>query len=110
VAAIRAGGVKQWEKLFVNLRSSCITDATERGYSEKMMDAMFGNTAAVRRIHYIQFRKEKEYAKVLQDNEYLLKTLREGVTENTLSSMEINELLILRDLLVNRFGIGKKAG
>ena len=34
----------QWAKLFVNLRSSCITDMVERSYTEKTLDAIFGNT------------------------------------------------------------------
>ena len=109
VAAIRASGLEVWEKLFLNLRSSCITDMVERGYSEKTLDAMFGNSPAVRSRHYIQFRKEKEYAKVLQDNENFLQKFRAGMSENVLSESEIRELLVLRDLLVNQFGTGKKA-
>ena len=58
---------------------------------------------------YVQFRKEKEYAKVLKDDARLLSLLREGVDENEIFSMEIDELLVLRDLLVNRFGTGKIA-
>ena len=110
VSAIRASGVEQWAKLFVNLRSSCITDAVERGYKEKTLDSIFGNSAVVRSRHYVQFRKDKEYAKVLQDNERSLQMLREGVEENVFSKMEIDELLVLRDLLVNRFGTGRKVG
>ena len=52
----------------------------------------------------------KEYAKVLQDDERLIKMLREGVDENALTKGEINDILALRDLLVNRFGAGKQAG
>jgi len=108
--AIRESGVKCWEKLFVNLRSSCITDMAERGYSEKTLDAMFGNSAAIRSRHYVQFRKEREYARVLADDAAMLQKLREGGAENVLSSMEIDDLLVLRDLLVSHFGSGKKAG
>jgi hypothetical protein len=108
VRAIRSSGVEQWTKLFINLRSSCITDMVERRYSEKMLDAMFGNSAAVRSRHYIQFRKEKEYAKVLEDDARLQKMLREGGVENSFLSQDIDELLVLRDLLVNRFGTGRK--
>ena len=64
----------------------------------------------VRSRHYVQFRKEKEYAKVLQDDERLLKMLREGVDENALTKGEIDDILVLRDLLVNRFGTGRQAG
>ena len=109
VAAIQASGVEQWNKLFVNLRSSCITDMVERGYKEKTLDAMFGNSAVVRSRHYIQFRKDKEYAKALKDDAHLLALLREGVDENDIFSMPLDEILVLRDLLVNRFGTGRKA-
>ena len=87
-----------WTKLFVNLRSSCITDFVERGYKEKTLDAIFGNSAMIRSRHYVQFRKEKEYAKVLKDDARLLTLLREGIDENEIFSMEIDELLVLRDL------------
>ena len=109
VAAICAAGVELWAKLFVNLRSSCITDMVERRYSEKMLDAMFGNSSIVRSRHYIQFRKDKEYAKALEDNARLLKMLREGVVEDVLSPEEMGDLLVFRDLLVKRFGTGRKA-
>jgi len=108
-SAIRAAGVEQWVKLFVNLRSSCITDMVERGYMEKTLDAIFGNSAMVRSRHYVQFRKDKEYAKVLADDARLLTLLREGADENDIFSLPIDELLVLRDLLVNRFGTGKIA-
>jgi len=107
--AIRASGVTKWEKLFLNLRSSCITDMVERGYSEKTLDAMFGNSTAVRSRYYIQFRKEKEYARVLKDDVRLLELVRSGADENDLFSIPIGELLALRDSLVRRFGTGKTA-
>jgi len=109
IAAIRVSGVKPWEKMFLNLRSSCITDMVERGYKEKTLDAMFGNSAMVRSRYYVQFLKDKEYAKALKDDAHLLALLREGVDENDLFSMPNDELLVLRDLLVNRFGTGRKA-
>jgi hypothetical protein len=74
-----------------------------------MLDAMFGNSAAVRSRHYVQFRKEKEYAKALEDDARLQKMRCEGAVEDVLSSSEIDELLVLRDLLVNRFGTRKGA-
>jgi hypothetical protein len=82
----------------------------DRRYSEKTLDAIFGNSALVRSRYYIQFRKEKEYARVLADDAHIVKMLREGVDEKELSLEKINELLVLRDLLVNHFGTGKKAG
>jgi len=108
-AVICASGVERWEKLFINLRSSCITDMVERGYQEKTLDAMFGNSAVIRSRHYVQFRKDKEYAKVLKDDARVLKLLREGVDENDLFSMPKDELLVLRDLLVKHFGSGRIA-
>jgi hypothetical protein len=66
---------------------------------------MFGNSSSIRQRHYVQFRKDREYAKALQDNERILKMFREGVDENDLS---LDELLSLRDLLSSR--INKKAG
>ena len=109
VARIGASGVVRWTKLFTNLRSSCITDMVERRYSEKMLDAMFGNSAPVRSRHYVQFRKDKEYAKALAEDARLQKMFRDGVVESSLSFDEIDDLLVLRDLLVNRFGTGRKA-
>ena len=102
---IRAGGVEQWCKLFINLRSSCITDFIERGYTEKALDSVFGNSAAIRRLHYVQFRKEREAPR----RRSLADVLRKGNDENDLFSMENEQLLVLRDLLVNRFGTGKIA-
>jgi hypothetical protein len=110
LSAICASGVEGWEKLFVNLRSSCITDMVERRYSEKMLDSMFGNSTVVRQRHYVQFRKDREYAKALQENERILKMLRDGVDENDISLRESEDILALRDILVRRFGVGKMAG
>jgi site-specific recombinase XerD len=108
--AIRASGVERWVKLFVNLRSSCITDMVERRYSEKMLDSMFGNSTVVRQRHYVQFRKDKEYAKALEENERLLTLLHEGVDESDVPLQAMDDLLLLRDILVRRFGTGNKAG
>jgi site-specific recombinase XerD len=40
---ILRAGFEQYPKLFVNMRSSCITDLDALGYSEKTLDAIFGN-------------------------------------------------------------------
>ena len=50
------------------------------------------------------------YAKVLADDARMLEKLRTGADENALSLLKTYELLVLRDLLVSRFGTGKKAG
>jgi len=46
---------------------------------------------------------------MLQDDARLLSLLREGVDENDIFLKATDELLVLRDLLVNRFGTGKIA-
>jgi site-specific recombinase XerD len=106
---IEKAGLTRWPKLYVNLRSSCITDLCDFGYSEKTLDAIFGNSTEVRKSHYIQLQKEKEYKKVLADNASVVDLLcRNGGTfENTEKDISLREILELRDLLVSRFGAGK---
>ncbi|MDR3235081.1 MAG: hypothetical protein LBT46_15710 [Planctomycetaceae bacterium] len=38
---------------------------------DQLLDAVFGNSAAVRSRHYVQFCKDKESAQVLYDDEIL---------------------------------------
>jgi site-specific recombinase XerD len=103
--AIEKSGLERWPKLFVNLRSSCITDLEKFGYSEKTLDAIFGNSAEVRRKHYLQLQKEKAYAQVLSDNELLQKD--KNVTVLNLEKLKsCTNLLDLRDFLVSQFGTG----
>ena len=52
---------------------------------------------SIRRLHYVQFRKEREYGKMLQDDARLLSLLREGVDENDIFLKATDELLILRE-------------
>ena len=54
--------------------------------------------------------KDHLYAKVLADDARLLEKLRSDDPQRALSTLEIDELLVLRDLLVSRFGIGKSVG
>jgi len=114
LAVIRASGVPVWLKLFVNLRSSYITDLVGRGYSEKTLDAIFGNSARVRNLHYVQFLKDKEYGNVLADAERLRSLSVENVVKNAakfdVESLDEVELLRLRDWLLKRYGTGKQAG
>jgi hypothetical protein len=102
-------GLTRWPKLFVNLRSSCITDLAGMGYSEKTLDAIFGNSTEVRKSHYIQLQKEKEYKKVLADNESIVKLLCQngGTFESEEKEIPLHEILALRDLLVSRFPLEK---
>jgi hypothetical protein len=106
---IERAGITRWSKLFVNLRSSCITDLCDLGYSEKTLDAIFGNSTKVRKAHYIQLQKEKEYKKVLADNEAIVKLLCKngGSFERDKKEIPLHEILALRDLLVSRFPIEK---
>ena len=113
VFAIKQSGVPVWKKLFINLRSSCITDFVERGYSEKTLDAIFGNSALVRSRHYVQFRKEREYSRVLQEDECLLKLYRNGIdldVSDDLLLRKIRQILVSPEVLVSEFGAVKKAG
>jgi site-specific recombinase XerD len=102
-------GIEQYPKLFVNLRSSCITDLDALGYSEKTLDAIFGNSAEVRRIHYLQLQKKEAYKKVLADNEAILYNkdfLSNNIQNNAENLLSCKNLLALRDFLVSCFGAG----
>jgi hypothetical protein len=106
---LEQNNIDRWSKLFVNMRSSCITDIDGMGYSEKTLDAIFGNSTEVRKIHYIQLQKEKEYKKVLNDNAAIVQLLCQNggtfVTES--KDVPLQEMLALRDLLLKRFPINK---
>ncbi|MDR1963817.1 MAG: hypothetical protein LBQ50_08560, partial [Planctomycetaceae bacterium] len=72
------------------------------------LDAIFGNSAAVRKIHYLQFQKEQEYKKVLSENATLFDRLK-NENIDTLNAKNINtykNILELRDFLVDNFGAG----
>jgi site-specific recombinase XerD len=106
---LERAGIDRWQKLYVNMRSSCITDLDALGYSEKTLDAIFGNSAEVRRIHYLQLQKEDAYKKVLADNEAILykKDKTDNNIENSVEKLlSCKNLLALRDLLVSCFGAG----
>jgi site-specific recombinase XerD len=106
---LERAGVARWQKLYVNMRSSCITDLDALGYSEKTLDAIFGNSAEVRRTHYLQLQKEEAYKKVLSDNEAILykKNKSANNMDNNMEKLlSCKNLLALRDLLVSQFGTG----
>jgi site-specific recombinase XerD len=124
IKAIDQSGMKRWAKLFVNLRSSCITDLDERGYSEKTMDAIFGNSAVVRKRHYVKFRRDREYAKVLRDDAALHDSqccsghdsqccftdqLRDRLQQTVISEAEKDEFFVVMNLVLDRFGAGRRA-
>ena len=94
--AIHHAGVTQWEKLWINMRSSFVTDLARMGYDEKTMDAIIGNTAAVRRKHYIQFDKRRAYERVLADAERIF-------SEESTKSAVVQDLIpLLREFMANR--------
>jgi hypothetical protein len=101
--------IERWPKLFVNLRASCIMDLVDCGYSEKTLDAIFGNSTEVRKAHYIKLQKEKEYKKVLADNELIVKLLCQngGTFESDPQDVLLQQILTLRDLLISRFPVEK---
>lgn len=51
IAAINAAKVKQWEKLWVNMRASCRTDLEDE-YPVHVCDAWLGHSAKVAKDHY----------------------------------------------------------
>lgn len=57
-----------WPKLFVNCRSSCITEYENLGYDSKTLDRMFGNSSQVRYKHYRQFRRDEATERILRDS------------------------------------------
>ena len=64
--AIQSAGFDVWPKMFVNLRSSIITEFEEMGISEKTIDAIFGNSSKVRKRYYIKHRQKEEFERVLK--------------------------------------------
>ena len=94
--AIRKSGVEQWVKLWINLRSSFVTDLVRIGYDERTIDAIVGNSAAIRRKHYIQFDKRRAYDRVLADAERIF-------SEDSSRNAALQELLpLLREFLESR--------
>jgi hypothetical protein len=65
---MQKAGLKVWEKFFINQRSSCQTDKERLGWSRSVMDAVFGNSEAIRIQHYIQPLPDEDYAKLGQQN------------------------------------------
>jgi hypothetical protein len=90
--AIMSAGVERWPKLFINLRSSCITDFVTIGYTEKALDSMFGNSARIGELHYVQFRKESEYRRMLEDNRCLADYLRYRIDSDIVTILEPSDL------------------
>jgi integrase len=97
-SALKRSGIPQWEKLFINLRSSFITDLHKMGYDEKTLDAICGNSALVRKKHYVQFERRVAYRKVLDDNERMY--IDDVPVEQQGFRLILEEVQLLRKLLV----------
>jgi integrase len=59
--AVKAAGLKPWNKIFVNLRSSCITDKDRLNWSEETQNKVFGNSKIIRGKHYVQELRDEEF-------------------------------------------------
>lgn len=57
VRIINRAGIKQWPKLFNNLRSSCETELVEK-FPIHVVAAWLGNSSAIASKHYLQIRDE----------------------------------------------------
>jgi hypothetical protein len=95
--ALQKLGKEMWPKPFVNMRSSCITDFVTIGYTDKALDSMFGNSVRVRERHYVQFRKEFEYRRVLDDDRSLSDYFRYRKEEGEKGQLEP---LLIRELVL----------
>ena len=95
--AVQRAGLERWPKLWTNLRSTRITELIKLGYSEKTLDNIFGNSAAIRSKHYEQWQREEEYRRVLADNEAIVRYLSEngGQDIRTDSPFFVQEVLDL---------------
>lgn len=86
---------KRWPKLLNSLRASCITDYTHKNFHEVTMNAIFGNSEAVRKKHYIKVREE-EYQALLEAG----RLLNGEKKENRLDLLaELLPLISKKDLL-----------
>ena len=59
---MKRAGLEVWDKFFINLRSSCITDKVRLGWSRSLLDAVFGNSEQIRNKHYVQPMPLADYA------------------------------------------------
>jgi len=55
---LKKAGLKPWQKIFNNLRSSCITDKNRIIRNPKLLNAIFGNSEHIRYQHYEQITNE----------------------------------------------------
>ena len=71
------------------------------GYTDKALDSMLGNSARVREIHYIQFRRDSEYRCMLEANRSLADYLcyrNSEEAERALEPWDLREIIIAQRL------------
>jgi integrase len=113
--AIERSGEERWQKKFINLRSSCTTDLESQGLSEKTLDCIFGNSAAIRKKHYVQFLKDKEFSRLLQadsqshEKSSPLLLLQSLIKTLSISDIEKHKIFLLLETLFNSFDAEKQA-
>jgi hypothetical protein len=113
LSAIVRSGEKKWEKLFINLRSSCITDFVMLGCNDKTLDSIFGNSSFARFRHYVQFLKDYEIDRLLRDNFAIVETLKahggqcDNIREIELCTRNILAENSHKEVLVKLFGLTK---
>ena len=55
---------------------------------------MFGNSAEVRRLHYLQFQQESEYRRMRNENKMLVEYLRCRNCDNELAPSDLGEIVL----------------
>ncbi len=75
---IRRAGFEPWPRLFNNLRASRVTELDEEGYNAKTLDSIFGNTEAIRNRHYVGFRRDVAFMRMLGEKSELLRDMVEA--------------------------------
>ncbi len=73
--AMKLANIPRWPKLWINLRSTRITELMVAGTREKTLDNIFGNSARVRSKHYEQWEMEEEYRRMLGEPEAVVRFL-----------------------------------
>ncbi len=62
--ALLRNGITLWPKLIHSLRANCITDYAGEGLNQVVLDSIFGNSAEIRRKHYISLLPD-DYERVM---------------------------------------------
>jgi hypothetical protein len=81
---MRKQGLTVWEKFFDNLRSSCITDKERlAGWTDSVLNAVFGNSKIIRQRHYIQPLQDAAFALLGQQNKNKQNNNNNDIGSNT---------------------------